>query len=290
MKHYNPVLESVSPDVGRSFTCLIYHRDENIKSNFWHYHPEIELIFVHKGSGKRQIGSNISYFTDGDLILIGSNLPHCGMTNENTKNEYEVVIQFSKEFLGQDFWKAVEMNRISALLEKAKSGIVFGEDFKKALKPKIDALTESHSLTKLLLLIEVLDQMSLTQDYKILNASKYYLQTQKEDNDRINVIFNYVKDHFKEQITLETVAELSNMTVPSFCRYFKKITNKTFTQFVNEYRITHSLKLLAEQPMSITEVCFDSGFNNFSYFNKTFKEHTQKSPSQYRKEFSNILA
>ena len=290
MKHHNPVLESVSPDVGSSFTCLKYHRDENIKSNFWHYHPEIELIFVHKGSGKRQIGSNISYFTDGDLILIGSNLPHCGMTNENTKNEYEVVIQFSKEFLGQDFWKAVEMNRISALLEKAKSGIVFGEDFKKALKPKIDALTESHSLTKLLLLIEVLDQMSLTQDYKILNASKYYLQTQKEDNDRINVIFNYVKDHFKEQITLETVAELSNMTVPSFCRYFKKITNKTFTQFVNEYRITHSLKLLAEQPMSITDVCFDSGFNNFSYFNKTFKEHTQKSPSQYRKEFSNILA
>ncbi len=290
MKHYNPVLESVSPDVGSSFTCLKYFRDENIKTNFWHYHPEIELIFVYKGSGKRQIGSNISYFTDGDLILIGSNLPHCGMTNENTKNEYEVVIQFSKEFLGQDFWKAVEMNRISALLEKAKSGIVFGEDFKKALKPKIDALTESHSLNKLLLLIEILDQMSLTQDYKILNASKYYLQTQKEDNDRINVIFNFVKDHFKEQITLETVAELANMTVPSFCRYFKKITNKTFTQFVNEYRITHALKLLAEQPMSITEVCFDSGFNNFSYFNKTFKEHTQKSPSQYRKEFSNILA
>jgi len=290
MKHYNPVLESVSPDVGSSFTCLKYLRNENIKTNFWHYHPEIELIFVYKGSGKRQIGSNISYFTDGDLILIGSNLPHCGMTNENTKNEYEVVIQFSKEFLGQDFWKAVEMSRISVLLEKAKSGIVFGEDFKKAVKPKIDALTESHSLNKLLLLIEVLDQMSLTQDYKILNASKYYLQTQKEDNDRINVIFNYVKDHFKEQITLETVAELANMTVPSFCRYFKKITNKTFTQFVNEYRITHALKLLAEQPMSITEVCFDSGFNNFSYFNKTFKEHTQKSPSQYRKEFSNILA
>jgi len=290
MKHYNPVLESVSPDVGSSFTCLKYLRDENIKTNFWHYHPEIELIFVYKGSGKRQIGSNISYFTDGDLILIGSNLPHCGMTNENTKNEYEVVIQFSKEFLGQDFWKAVEMSRISALLEKAKSGIVFGEDFKKALKPKINALTESHSLNKLLLLIEILDQMSLTQDYKILNASKYYLQTQKEDNDRINVIFNFVKDHFKEQITLETVAELANMTVPSFCRYFKKIANKTFTQFVNEYRITHAMKLLAEQPMSITEVCFDSGFNNFSYFNKTFKEHTQKSPSQYRKEFSNILA
>jgi len=290
MKHYNPVLESVSPDVGSSFTCLKYSRNENIKTNFWHYHPEIELIFVFGGSGKRQIGSNISYFTDGDLILIGSNLPHCGMTNENTKNEYEVVIQFSMDFLGSQFWKAPEMKRISALLEKAKSGIVYGEEVKKALKSKIDALTEASSLNKLMILVEILAELSQTQDYKILNASKYYLQTQKEDNDRISVIFNYVKDHFKEPIALEAVAELSNMTVPSFCRYFKKITNKTFTQFVNEYRITHSLKLLAEQPMSITEVCFDSGFNNFSYFNKTFKEHTQKSPSQYRKEFSNILA
>jgi len=290
MKHYNPVLESVSPDVGSSFTCLKYSRNENIKTNFWHYHPEIELIFLFGGSGKRQIGSNISYFTDGDLILIGSNLPHCGLTNENTKNEYEIVIQFSMDFLGSQFWKAPEMMRISALLEKAKSGIVYGEEVKKALKSKIDALTEASSLNKLMILVEILDELSQTQDYKILNASKYYLQTQKEDNDRISIIFNYVKDHFKEPIALEAVAELSNMTVPSFCRYFKKITNKTFTQFVNEYRITHSLKLLAEQPMSITEVCFDSGFNNFSYFNKTFKEHTQKSPSQYRKEFSNILA
>jgi len=290
MKHYNPVLESVSPDVGSSFTCLRYSRNENIKTNFWHYHPEIELIFVFGGSGKRQIGSNISYFTDGDLILIGSNLPHCGMTNENTKNEYEVVIQFSLDFLGSQFWKAPEMIRISSLLEKAKSGIVYGERVKKALKSRIDALTEASSLTKLMILVEILDKLSQTQDYKILNASKYYLQTQKEDNDRISVIFNYVKDNFKEQIALETVAELSNMTVPSFCRYFKKITNKTFTQFVNEYRITHSLKLLAEQPMSITEVCFDSGFNNFSYFNKTFKEYTKKSPSQYRKEFSNVIA
>ncbi|MFC4163595.1 AraC family transcriptional regulator [Epilithonimonas zeae] len=290
MKHNSPTFEAVSPDIGSSFTCLKFNRNENIKSHIWHYHPEIELIFVCGGSGKRQIGSNISYFSDGDLILIGSNLPHCGMTNENTNNDYEVVIQFPMDFLGSEFWQAKEMNKIAVLLEAAKSGIVFGDEVKNALKTKMEALAEATSLAKLMILIEILDELSHTQDYKILNASKYYLQTQKEDNDRISVIFNYVKDHFKEQITLETVAELSNMTVPSFCRYFKKITNKTFTQFVNEYRITHSLKLLAEQPMSITEVCFDSGFNNFSYFNKTFKEHTQKSPSQYRKEFSNILA
>lgn len=290
MKHHNPSFESIKPNIGSSFTCLHFSKNENIKSHVWHYHPEIELIFVCGGSGKRQIGSNISYFSDGDLILIGSNLPHCGMTNENTNNDYEVVIQFSQDFLGTELWNAPEMNRIFQMLEAAKSGIVFGEKVKKALQNKIQALSESSYLDKLLKLIEILDELAHTNDFKILNAGKYYLQTQKEDNDRINLIFNHVKDNFKNQISLEEVAGLATMTVPSFCRYFKKITNKTFTQFVNEYRITHSLKLLAEQPMSITEICFESGFNNFSYFNKTFKEHTKQSPSQYRKEFSNIMA
>jgi AraC-like DNA-binding protein len=132
------------------------------------------------------------------------------------------------------------------------------------------------SLKKLAKLLDILNELANTDDYTILNAGKYYLQTQVEDNERINVIFNFIKNNFREQITLEEVSDIANMTVPSFCRYFKKITNKTFTQFVNEYRIIHSQKLLAEQPMSITEICYESGFNNFSYFNRTFKEYTQK--------------
>lgn len=289
MKHANPAFEAIKPNIGSSFTSLKFQRNENIKSHVWHYHPEVELIFVCKGSGKRQIGSNISYFSDGDLVLIGSNLPHCGLTNENTNNDYEMVIQFKPDFLGENIWETPEMQRISALLEKSKAGIVFEENIKKTVGKKIAEMHEMSSLNKLLTFLEILDELATTQDYRILNAGKYYLQTQVEDNERINHIFNYVKDHFKEQITLEEIADLANMKVPSFCRYFKKITNKTFTQFVNEYRITHSLKLLAEQPLSITEVCFESGFNNFSYFNKTFKEYIKKSPSQYRKEFNYFM-
>ncbi len=289
MKHANPAFEAIKPNIGSSFTSLKFQRNENIKSHVWHYHPEVELIFVCKGSGKRQIGSNISYFSDGDLVLIGSNLPHCGLTNENTNNDYEMVIQFKPDFLGENIWETPEMQRISALLEKSKAGIVFEENIKKTVGKKIAEMHEMSSLNKLLTFLKILDELATTQDYRILNAGKYYLQTQVEDNERINHIFNYVKDHFKEQITLEEIADLANMKVPSFCRYFKKITNKTFTQFVNEYRITHSLKLLAEQPLSITEVCFESGFNNFSYFNKTFKEYIKKSPSQYRKEFNYFM-
>ncbi|MEC3875091.1 AraC family transcriptional regulator [Chryseobacterium salviniae] len=289
MKHANPAFEAVKPNIGSSFTSLKFQRNENIKSHVWHYHPEVELIFVCKGSGKRQIGSNISYFSDGDLVLMGSNLPHCGLTNENTNNDYEMVIQFKPDFLGENIWETPEMQRISALLEKSKAGIVFNENIKKTVGKKIADMHETSSLNKLLNFLEILDELATTKDYRILNAGKYYLQTQVEDNERINHIFNYVKDHFKDPISLEEISDLANMKVPSFCRYFKKITNKTFTQFVNEYRITHSLKLLAEKPLSITEVCFESGFNNFSYFNKTFKEYIKKSPSQYRKEFNYFM-
>ena len=111
-----------------------------------------------------------------------------------------------------------------------------------------------------------------------------------KDNDRMNDIYSFIRSHFKEHISLDQIADKVNMTVPAFCRYFKKISRKTFTQFVNEYRVVHASKLLAETSLSITEVSFESGFNNFSHFNKSFKSFTSKSPSAYRKEFKNIIA
>ncbi len=116
------------------------------------------------------------------------------------------------------------------------------------------------------------------------------METEVKDNDRINVIFNYVRNNFKEEITLDKIANLVSMTVPSFCRYFKKITNKTFVQFVNEYRLVHASKLLSEKTLSITEVCFESGFNNFSHFNKQFKMFTGQNPSQYRSQLKQVLS
>ena len=106
---------------------------------------------------------------------------------------------------------------------------------------------------------------------------------------RINIVFNHVRNNFKEEVTLPEIANKAGMTVPSFCRYFKKITNKTFIQFVNEYRLVHASKLLAEQPMSITDVCFESGFNNFSHFNKSFKAFTGQNPSEFRNRLKKVL-
>jgi len=289
MKNILPALEMIEPSFGSSFSLTQYVDNENSSAHFWHYHPEIELVYVNGGSGKRQVGSHISYYTSGSLILIGSNLPHCGFTDEKTGNTKETIIQMRPDFLGTDFFGISEMKNINHLFNRAKAGLVFIGETKKRIGSKLELIESQMPFERLLTLLSILNELEEATEFKVLNAEGFSMDLQMQDNDKINTIFNYVKDNFQEQITLEEVADLVSMTVPSLCRYFKKITKKTFTKFVNEYRLVHASKLLAEKPISITEICFESGFNNFSYFNKTFKEFTGKSASQYRKELHSVL-
>ncbi|PWS26499.1 AraC family transcriptional regulator [Pedobacter yonginense] len=289
MKTLKPSFEAIEPSFGSSFRYAKYVQNANNMAHLWHYHPEVEMVYVNGGAGKRQIGSHVSYYTEGDLILIGSNLPHCGFTDTNTGNKNETVIQMMPDFLGDDFLNLKEIVGIKALFDKAKGGIAFGMETKLAVGKRIEMMDEQGPFNKLLTLIGVLKELESTNDYKILNAAGFSMEMQVQDNDRINMVFNYVKDHFQNQISLEAVAEMASMTVPSFCRYFKKITKKTFTRFVNEYRVVHASKLLAEKPISIANISFESGFNNFSHFNKIFKEFTGKSASQYRHELKSVI-
>ncbi|MFL9844641.1 AraC family transcriptional regulator [Flavobacterium rhizosphaerae] len=276
--------EVVEPSFGSSFSYSQFRPGMNLKAHLWHYHPEIELAFINGGSGKRQIGSHVSYYTDGDLILIGSNLPHCGFTDVSTGNSNEVIIQIKPGFMGDAFMNLPEIKSLNGLFDRALGGIAFGKETKAAVGQLVEEMADLEPFERLLKLLEVCHKLDEADDYKILNAQGFSLETQVQDNDRINMVFNYIKDHFLEPIALEDMAHKASMTVPSFCRYFKKVTNKTFVNFVNEYRVVHACKLLAEKQVPIAEVCYESGFNNFSHFNKSFKEFTGKSASQYRKE------
>lgn len=286
-----PEFEKIEPAFGSSFSYRTYNKENQNKNHtFWHYHPELELVYVNGGSGKRQIGSHVSYYRTGDLILIGSNLPHCGFTDSLTEYECETVIQMKPDFLGPEFFNIPEMRNIKSLFERSRKGIVYHGKAKKYIGDKIEALKDKDHYDRLLGLLEVLSLLEKAEDYTVLNAEGFILETGLQDNNRVNIIFNFVKEEFKRPISLEEVADLVSMTVPAFCRYFKKITGKTFTEFVNEYRLTHAAKLLHEKQVSITEVCFDSGFNNFSHFNKRFKKFTGKSPSLYRNELKVVLS
>ncbi|MFS4417664.1 AraC family transcriptional regulator [Maribacter sp. 2307ULW6-5] len=289
MIQQKPTFEAIAPSFGHSFTYQKFDEHRLNKNNIWHYHPELELVYVNGGAGKRQIGSHVSYYTDGDLILIGSNIPHCGFTDALTGNTSETVVQMKVDFLGNDFFNIPEMKKIGALFQSASGGIAFHGKTKKKIGEKMEVLEYQTDFQRLLSILNILNELGQSQEFKLLNAQGFSITSDVKDNDRINVIFNHVKNHFREELPLEAMADMVSMTVPSFCRYFKKITNKTFTQFVNEYRLVHASKLLAERPLSITEVCFESGFNNFSHFNKSFKAFTGQTPSAYRNQLKTVL-
>ena len=284
-----PSLEQILPAFGSSFLVRQYNQScENTLAN-WHFHPEVELIYVQGGTGKRHIGKHLSYFNDGDLVLMGAYLPHYGFTDRLTGNSSETVVQFKQDFLGKDFFNIPEMNGIRQLLELAKKGLAFHGKTKDVVGKKIEELAYKDQFGRLLGLIAILQDLYTSKEYTVLNADGVAMAVDTKDNDRMNDIYSFIRSRFKEHISLDEIADEVNMTVPAFCRYFKKISRKTFTKFVNEYRVVHASKLLAETSMQITEVSFESGFNNFSHFNKSFKEFTGKSPSAYRKEFKNII-
>lgn len=284
-----PTLEKLTPSFGSSI-LVKQHVERMDKNNaYWHFHPELELVYVDKGQGKTHIGNHLSYFNNSQLILIGANLPHNGFADRLTANGSETTVQFKQDFLGNDFIKIPEMQSVAALFDRAKKGIRFNIETKKVLGPKINSLIEYDGLERVLKFLEILNYLATTDGYTLLNADGIALETNPQDSEKISMIYKYINKNFQNQIPLDEIADVVSMTVPAFCRYFKKTTGKTFTQLVNEYRVVHATKLLNESQMSIADICFECGFNNFSHFNKQFNELTGKSASQYRKEIKHII-
>lgn len=284
-----PIVEKIQPQFGSSLQVKQYESKCRNKQPYWHIHPEIELVYVNGGSGKRHIGNQLSYFNDGDLILLGSNLPHYGFTDRLTGNKSETIVQMPHDFPGSHFLQLPELNNIKRLFERAKRGIVFTGETKAIVGAMLEEIGEMDPFDRILHLLRVLKQLSLSTEYEVLNIDSIALEVTVQENGRINKVYEYVRNNFKENIALDEVADQIGMTVPSFCRYFKKMSQKTFTQFVNEYRIVHSIKLLSESSSNITDICLESGFSNFSHYNKTFKKFTGKSPSSYRKDITSVL-
>lgn len=255
----------------------------------WHFHPELELVYVKGGSGRRHIGNHLSYYHDGDLVLIGSMLPHSGFTNRLTENDSETIVQFHLDFLGQDFFKKNELADIVRLFERAQAGLSFQGKAKIEIGTRIEKLPNLDNFGRLIEILCILQDLAWAEEYTILNADGYTFEVQNADNDRINSIYNHVRENYLKSISLDEISAIANMTKPAFCRYFKRLSGKTFTHFVNEYRIVHSCKLLSEGTDSITNICYESGFNNFSHFNRLFKKITHLSPSEYRKRFKLVL-
>jgi len=290
MELNKPSLQQLSPNTEATIHFKSFEGEEVNVFKFWHYHRELEILYINKGSGKRYIGSHISYFKGGELILIGPMLPHYSYVDPVLPNQKKVSIQLREGFPGVTILMMPEMQPIRQLLERARLGVSFIGQIKNEVGKMLEDLADASPIDRVIQTFEILKVLAQSEEYKVLNSEGYQIEIAPQDNERIRNIFNFVRENFTRQISLDEIAEESSMTPPSFARYFKKNTGKTFTQFVNEYRLVHASKLLAEKPTSITDICFESGFNNFSHFNKLFKDYTGQSPSDYRKEFKQIVS
>jgi len=253
----------------------------------YHSHPEFELTLILKSEGKRFVGNQVADFKEGDLVLLGANVPHCwkndGIGNENAARS--IVVQFKEDFLGEGFFKNTETQPIKRLLDKAKSGILISGKTQDRVAREMIFLQTVPPFQKLLGLLDLLNTIATSNDLQLIDNQPDKYNLSAVDLERINKIYAYVIEHYTQDIHLETAAHLINMTETAFCRYFKKITKKTFLDLVTEFRIKHACNLLNSTDKQVAEVCFESGFGNISHFNKQFKVVTGYSPLNYRKMF-----
>ena len=259
----------------------------------WHFHSEYEIIYVIEGSGKSFVANNIERFQSGDIAILGSNLPHFWRSDEkyHVENSTEkinyIVIQFSNKLLNESLSKFVEFQVISDLLERSARGIRFADPFREKAGKKIIKIAKSKGFRQLILLLELLQDFGKTDRYHLLASETYNEQEQNFSNDRMTKVLHYINTSYQKKIELEKVAGIANLHPSAFCRFFKEKSGKSLSRFVNDMRINYACRLIIEGEYTISQVCFESGFNNLSNFNRLFKRHTGYTPTGYYEAYRN---
>jgi len=283
-----PQLLKVNREAIHSFKAR-QDKQSNI-NNRWHYHPEIELIHFHKGAGTQFVGDNIKRFGPGDMVLVGSNLPHYWKYDDDVDKladdmPYSTVIHFFDNFWGSGFLELPENKSIKSTLEIARSGLQIIGKTQQDIANAMQAILVTEGPKRIIMLIEALMAIGDCTAKKTLSSLGFSQNFEEADKDRINLIYDYSFANFKNRISLEEIAGIANLSQNSFCRYFKSKTQKTYSQFITEIRIGHACKLLIEDKFNVKQICYESGFNNFSSFHTAFKTVTNKTPLNYQRNF-----
>jgi len=280
-----PHLLKIIPPLENS---IVVKGDDIAWNNPWHYHPEIEILYCVKGKGTNFIGNCIRTIEEGELLLLGKNLPHTRQRDaryyqENPSEKPEsVVIQFRDDFLGEHFFELREFSHIHKLLQGAKGGLKFYGSTLETVAQKLKGIRALNTTSAILELLSILDMLARSDEFEFLNAANYVSDAHEKYSQKINKVYHYTIEHFREPISLAQVASLTNHSPAAFCRYFKTRTRKSYFEYLTEIRIAYACERLMEGNLDVTQVCFASGFNNLSNFHKQFKKVMGLTPSEYR--------
>ncbi len=270
------------PDPGQSFKLF----KPSLKNYFfWHYHPEYELVYVEATNGIRHVGQHISSYMESDLVLIGPNVPHLNF-DYGIETEYrQIVVQLKENFLGDAFRETPEFTRIYGLFQRAYLGLSFSGETKRIVSEKIKTMQAEGHFEQLLNLLEVFQILATSNEITELNEQDTSIKLFMDDKIRMGAVYKYIHANYDNKPDVNAVAANVHLSTAAFCRYFKKQTKMTFTDFVNQYRITQAKTLLLKD-LSVSEACYEVGFESLSHFNKLFKKLTSENPSAFKKRYS----
>jgi AraC-like DNA-binding protein len=275
-------LEEIQPDNDSSFHIMVNPRLNDFF--FWHFHPEFELVFIDGASGTRHVGEHISRYEDSDLVFIGSNIPHLNF-DYGVKTDYEkTVLHIHPNFLKEAFYNTPELSSIHQLFEKSRYGITFGKESKKLVGERMKRLHLLPKFEQFLEILQLFQILANVSDIELLHQQPVENQHNIKEEERLKTIYQFIDDNFQRKIEIDEMSELSRLSKPAFCRYFKKMTRLTFTEFLGHYRVNQAKKLL-RLDKNVTETCFECGFESLSYFNRTFKKVTGENPMSFKKRY-----
>lgn len=278
----NTLIQKIHVEEQNSFACRKY-RTPQFETN-WHKHEECELIVITEGQGTALIGDYVGEYKKGDVFFLAANLPHWFRKSEQKMIGSAIVVHFLKDFWGASFLQMPEMKKVLQLLEGDNNGLQLRQSLQKNITALIEQIEKATGADRIQLLLGTLHQMSQSKQYKVITKAFDKDLNQKE-NSTIDKIFTFSFRHFLQPVTLAEVAAEANMSIPTFCRFFKRNIKKSYFDFLKELRIGHACKLLRESNTPIIDICYTSGYNSWAHFSKQFKNVKEITPNKYRKQF-----
>lgn len=287
-----PVFEKVPQLQWESFHCEVIQGPDY--GTRWHFHPEIQITLSLKSEGHRIVGDNISPLHDGDLVLVGSNLPHVWHQDESRRTDGRgvraIVVRFLDTFLGSDFLARPELDGVRSLLRRSSRGLQVHGATRDTAAQKLQLLVKTTGLERLVILLGILDALASSKDLKPLASASYAPVLKLEDQDRMERVCRYIQSHLTEDIDRNTLARIASLSEGAFSRFFGSRMGRTVPEYVNELRIGRACLMLAEDKLNITDIGLDCGFRNLANFNRRFREIAGTTPRDYRRRFARARA
>jgi len=284
------VFRKINPSADYSFVA----RTDNLPYLYekWHFHPEMELNHIIQSTGTRFVGDSIEEFKEGDLIFLGSNLPHVWKNDtiyflpDSSLQAKARVIQFLPDCFGKDFLNLKEMESIKRLFEKSKRGLrIMGQTKENVLKLMYQLIENPNGVQRIGVFLNILELIAESDEVVFLSSEGFLDSYHRFDTDTINRVYEFTLSQFNRKILIQEAAAIAHMSVANFCRYFKNRTQKTHVQFLTEVRIGYACRMLIENKKSIQQIAFDCGFHNISNFNRSFRLLKFQKPTAYRAAF-----